>query len=804
MSTVWQDCRFALRSFASSWSSTAIAMITLAIAIGLNTAVYSVVRRQLLEPLPFPNSERLDDIEMATAGSRGVERFGQMPTFGAYEAWRERSTAFEELAAYTLANPVLRSDGRPERVSVAGVESRLMLLIGARPSLGRLFAPEEDVPSDEPPVILSGSFWTSHFGQDSSIIGRILVLDGRPHRVIGVMPDRFLFPVLPPDVGFTKAQLWTPLASLLPADAVERKGSAVWVIGRTRPGISPAVAQADLDRISEQERLFAANDAWHLAQVTPVRQFAVGGVQKPLLLMLGAAIFVLLVACANVASLLLARGVSRQRELTVRAALGASRGRIVRQLVTESVLLTLIAGVAGLALATWGTPFLARLAGTELPDLGRVGVDLNAVAAALAATTVAGIMFGLLPGVRANDSSSLVPRSGSRGGGRSRSHKRLSEGLVVAEIALTMVLLAGAGILIHSFLRLVRVDLGFEPKHVLAAGLTLPSDRYGSSSEQLAFASAALRSARAIGGVSAASVSTSSPMVGGSFSVVRLPGTETRLGSGPAWLVAAMGDYFRVLNIPVIRGQSFDEGAPNSVLIDGTAAKEFFAGVDPLGKTLAWRSDRSRGTVIGVVGSVRQDSPRKEPPHIYMPLSSGVSRRLQVLVRTAGEPERYAPALRRAILDVDPTLVVDRVTPMSDLLSASYARQRFYMILLGTFAGCALLVAVGGIYATVSVVATGTVRELAIRAALGAQRRDLFALVMRRGLLLTIAGCIVGMIGAFATTKLLAGLLFEVNPVDPYTFAAVFGLLCLASLAASYLPGRRAMRADPIDALNAE
>jgi predicted permease len=807
MSTFVQDCRYAARMFAANRASTTIAILTLTIAIGLNTAIYSVVHRLLVRPLPFPAADRLSDVALSTAEARGIARFGQMPTYGAYRAWREQSTTFDGLAAYDVATPVLSplgGNGAPERVSVAAIDARVMPLIGAIPAMGRTFAPEEDVRAVGPPAILSGRFWASRFGRDPNVVGRVVVLDGRPHHVIGVMPEAFRFPVLPPEVGGTEAQLWIPLASAMPSDPAVRDKAAVWVVGRTRPGVTASGAAADLDRITKRGGIFQPDEAWTYAQVTPLRDFVVGGVRRPLLLMQGAALFVLLVACANTANLLLARGVARQREFTVRAALGAGRGRLVRQLVTESVLLALVAGTAAVLLAIWSVPALVRLGGAEIPELGRMRVDAGALGAAFLATAVTGILFGLAPAVHAWRASSLVPGSGARGGGWSRTQRRMTDGLVVAEVALTMVLLSGAGILVHSFVRLMRVDLGFVPDRVLVAELSLPKERYPSAPEQLAFADAAVRATRAISGISAAAVSTSSPFAGGGFSVVTTPGTKTKLGHGPAWLVAATPDYFRVLQIPQLRGQPLDPAAPTSILVDEAGARDYFPGADPIGQSLAWRGNRSRGTVVGVVRGVRQDSPKKSPPHIYMPLAGGVTRSLQVIARTEGDPRRYEAALRQAITGIDRTLVVERVSAMGDLLGESRAQQRFYMLLLATFAGCALLIAVGGIYATVNAVAAGSVRELAIRAALGARRSTLFGLVVRRGLILTALGCAIGLAGALATTRLLTGLLFDVRPADPWTFGIVLGVLGLASFVASYVPGRRAMRADPMAVLQGE
>ncbi len=802
MSQLVQDLDYARRVFLRRPTSTLVALLTLTVAIGVNTAVYSVVQSLIITPLPFHAPDEVVDIGLVSEATRYRGRSGQTTPYGVYRAWRANAKSVTGAAAFELSRPVLGGDGAPERISVVGVESEAWPLLGVSPEVGRHWD-EADVAAD-PPVMLSFGFWSSRYGRDSDVVGKTLVLDGRSRRIVGVMPEEFRFPLLPPGIMNDDVELWVPLATVVPATeggAISDQ-ARVWIVGRTAPSVAPSQVAVELDRISTATGGFEAADPWRFAQVTPLQDFVVGSVRGHLLLLLAATFVVLVIACANTANLLLARATERRTEFLLRRSLGAMRGRLVRQLLTESLALTVIAGIAGIVLAVVGVPLLVGLADSELPQIRTATIDGRVLAVMLGVTVVFGVLMGL-----ASAAAVLRARTQrvdlSRSVGLDRSRRRLADGLVMVQVAMAVILLAGSGVLLRSFVKVVRTDLGFEYRGVLAAEVVLPKDRYATPDGQLAFAAAVEAAVRDVGGVVNVAVATGSPMHRSSFSVLNVPGTSTRLGSEPAWLVAASREYFDVLGIPLLRGGSLDPATPAGVLVDSEVSSDFLGGADPIGTDLAWQRDRRRGVVRGVVGSVRQDRPQDRRPHIYMPLEAGVSSRLVVLARTQGRPSDYSAAVAEAIASVDALLPVERVAPMETLLGDSVKRERFYTIVLGVFALTALLIASAGIFATVNAIVTNSVREMGIRSALGAPRARVLALVLRRSLVLSLVGGLTGIVMAVGATRPLEGLLYQVSPADPLTFALVLGVLLFASLLAALIPGLRAANVSPASALRA-
>ena len=803
MSILIQDCRFALRNFRRYRTSVVLTIVVVAMSIGINVATYSAVHALLLRKLPFRSPEQLVDIEMITPALRASAKLGQTPTFAAFAAWRNHNSTFEDLAAYTFEHPTLTGAGYAERVSTVGVSSNLFPMLGVRPLIGHTFTPEEDVPGAARTVLLSFPFWKNRFGADSTIIGRSIILDGSAYRVVGIMPSSFRFPILPAAVGESQADLWAPLGVAMQEETpAARDGEPVWVLGRLRHSISRAAASRDLDVIAAANVAFQPDDAWRATLLTPLRDLAMINVRMPLLLMLGASLFVLLVGCSNAASFFVARAIARDHEIALRSALGASRARILRQLSTESLLFTVIAGAIGILSAVWITPALAGLSRSTFPDIGDVHVDTNVLATSVLSIIIIGLFFGVAPALHLFRSAATALRQGSRAGS-SLGHSRVHDILVVLEVAVTVVLLTGASLLLHSFSKIISIDPGFRSDHVLVARFSLAGARYDNAQKRIDFARAALDQARRISGVKLAAVATGSPLAGGGFSVVNRPGSTVLMSAQPAWIVAASPEYFRVLEIPSDAGSSLDAlTGSDAVLIDVEAAHTFFPGREPLGERLAWRLDKERGTVAGVVGTVRQDSPLSPaPPHIYTPLERGGSRSFQILARTEGDPSRYREAMRHALAELDPELPIDRIVSLDDLLSATHASHRFYAIFVALFGVAALLMALSGVYAMAHLAAQARLPELGIRAALGASPRHLFRVVAARGLMLAASGVLLGTLAALAFTRWMRAFLYGVETWDPTSVVSVFILMLLASFVATYFPGRRAMQADPLSVL---
>jgi len=793
-----QDLRYALRSLLRSPGFTLAAVLTLALGIGANTAIFSVVEGVLLRALPFPEGDRLVDIKYIQEAYRRPGAFGANLPPAAFERWRTDRQDFVDMTGYTAETPVLTGLGTAERVTTYAVAANFFPLLGARPALGRGFVAEEDRPGATPVAVLSHRLWQSRFGADEKVLGRTITLDTTSYTVVGVMPPRFRYP--------PEAQLWENLGAALsgPAGAARAREFSFWALGRLKPDVTPARAQRNLDVI--QKRAWSSDptsQGW-LPVVNRLRDFLVGPVRASLLIMLGAVGLVLLIACANVASLLLARATGREHEIAIRVAIGAGRIRILREALTEAVLLGVVAGAAGLLLSLWGVPALVTLAGEELPRFAQVSVDGRVLAVCFGAGALAGLFAGLAPGLRAARSAPAdvlkVAGADPRRSGASRS----LDALVVAQVALTMILLAGAGLLGRSFLRLSHVDPGFEPTHLVVGQLQLPAARFSNGAQRLAYAQQVLEAVRVLPGVASATLATGIPIAGYAISSASRPGIAERPEQAWAWISAVMPDYFRTLGIPLERGRALDALDPGVALIDSAAAQAYFSGEDPIGKQLSYYGGQRR-TIVGVVGNVRQEAlGAPPPPHVYEAYSSDPGSYLKVVVRVTGVPGAAVGALRHAIEAVGGGVPIDHVAPMTSLLADSLSRQRLYTVLLLAFAVLALTLATAGMYGIVSYGVNRRTREIGIRMAIGAGRSGVFGLVLGRGLALTCAGLAIGVVGAVATTRLLRSFLFEVAPTDPAMLAAAALALITASLLASYLPARRATKVDPVLALRSE
>ncbi|HEY6157418.1 MAG TPA: ABC transporter permease [Gemmatimonadales bacterium] len=786
------DVRYAFRTLARNPGFTAVAVLTLALGIGASTAVFSVVEGVLLRSLPFPGAERLVDVK---------SRHGTA-SFQEYDAWRSAPGVFDDAGAAVFEDPVLKVDRGAERVGTWVVTANFLPLLGVRPLLGRAFFSEEDLPGAARVAALSYDFWQSRFGGDPHVLGRALTLDTASYTIVGVLPPNLTNPA-----GFKHrgdADVWLALGSFRsrPAAVQWLSRPGFWVIGRLRPGVTSAQAERSLDATTRG----LTSEAGRAAFVTPLHEYLVVRVRTALLVILAAAGLLVLVACANVATLLLCRAVSREHEVALRVALGASRPRLLRQVLTESVLLALGGGALGILVAVWALPGLIRLAGPELPAIADIGVNVRVLVAALVASVAAGLAAGLAPALRA---ARQAPGKGLRAAsGAAEGHAwrhRSSDALIVAQVALTMVLLSGAGILMRSFMRLVRSDPGFESGRVVTAELTLSGARYAAGQARLAYVQQALERVRALPGATTAAAASGMPLAGYAIGSVDLPGRADAPGRPPAWISGVTADYFRALGIPLKRGQLFgDVGESPGVVIDEAAARAYFSGEDPLGRAITFYGSRTR-TIIGVVGNTRQESlEAPPPPHIYQPLAADPAAHLKILARTSGDPARLVTSLRAAVQGVDRTVPLDRVAPLDALMAAALARHRFYTSLLGIFAVTALALAATGAYGIAAYAVTRRTQEIGVRVALGASRGAVLELILSHGLALAAIGLTLGVPAALAVTRALSAFLFEIGPRDPVALASVAVVLFVTVLVASYVPARRATRVDPMVALRYE
>jgi putative ABC transport system permease protein len=800
-----QDVRFSLRQLRRSPGFTAIALLTLALGIGANTAIFSVVRGVLLRDLPYTDSARLLRIHSLSKGNE----YSVSPAD--FNDWSKQNRSFSAVAASDESTVNLTGSGPAERYTQARVSANMFQLLGVRPALGRAFAPGEDAESAPRVVILSDGLWRSRFGADRSIIGKTIVLDGFATEVVGVAPPEMRYPS-PVDMWLT--------TRFRARDLTDAGRGARWidVVGRLAPGVSEAQASADLAAIARRLEL---QDPRHNqgfgTRLVSLRDEMIGDVRTPLIILLAAVGFVMLIACANVASLLLGRTAAREAELAVRTALGAGRGRLVRQLLTESICLALIGGLLGLGLAVWGTRLLIALAPNDIPRLYDVRVDTWVMLFTLGATAVAAVGFGAIPAWQAKVGQlASTLREGNRGSRTRPGSARARATLVISEITLALMLLAGAGLLIKSFARLRDVDPGFNPKGVSTFTVSLSPVKYETTDQQREFATTLLDRVRAIPGVDSAGLTFGLPLSGAGFSlsfdVAGRPAPPPNAEPTAQVRLASTG-YFGAMGIPLKRGRSFVDsdrsGAPRVMVISEETARRYFAGEDPIGKrlTFGWtqNGERLSGEVVGVVGDVKQGSlSGNRSPHVYVGYEQWPIDEITVVLRSRNDP---AIALREAQAIV-PTL--DRDLPVYDaytlegLVSRSLGEPRFYLLLLTVFAILAVVLAAVGIYGVMSYTVQQRTREIGIRIALGAGTDRVVALVVWRGLALAVAGVTLGTIGAFAVTRVLGSLLYEVSAHDPLTFAGVAVLLGLVALLASWIPARRAARVDPLLAMRAE
>ena len=802
------NLRFALRQLRKTPGFTAVAVVTLGLAIGANTAIFSIVNAVLLRPLPYPHSEQL------------VRVFGSQPQLALapsspanFLEWKEENQVFERIGTYVGQGFNLLGGDKPERVIGARVSADLLQLLNVQPALGRLFTNDEDQDGRGQVVILSHDFWRSRFGGDANTVRQTITLNDRPYMVVGVMPAGFAFPS-------TRTQVWVPVAF----NAAERKTrdtNFIDVVARLKPGVSIEQARANMNAVarSQTERYPRTNTGIGV-KIVSLHEHIVGDVRPMLVVLLGAVAFVLLIACANVANLLLARAAARQREMAIRGALGASRSRIVRLLLTESVLLAVVGGAVGLLLAFWSLDLLVSLKPANLPRLAEVGVNRTVFLFTLAVSVVTGLLFGVAPAwqVSKMDLNEGLKES-SRGGTDSPRRHQVRALLVVSEVALSLVLLVGAGLMIRSFSRLLAVDPGFKADHVLTAFVSLPVSKYPKREEQTAFFDRLLERLRNVPGVSAAGVVTDIPLYGGSSTGFDVDGRPEAAPGTRAMTDYRLinSDYFAAMGMKLVKGRAFSrydiEAAPGVVIINETMAARFFVGEDPIGRRLDLSGDpKDLREIVGVVGDVRNYGVDAEvKPEVYVPFLqsapgylSGVVSAMTIVVRSAIEPTALAAALREQVQALDKDQPVSEIRTMEWYLADSMVQRRFNMLLLGAFAGLALVLAAVGIYGVIAYTVTQRSHEMGIRIALGARGADILRLVFANAMVTTLVGIAIGLAAAFSLTRLLQSLLYQVSATDPFVFAMIPILLLLVAVIATYIPARRAMNVDPIEALRSE
>jgi putative ABC transport system permease protein len=805
------DVRYALRTLRRNPGFAIVVLLTLALGIGANAAIFSVVNGVLLRPLPYRDADRL----MVIGGDLRRPGLNDIPaSAGEYVDYRDRSHVFDQVAAYDTAGFNLTGSGEPERIEGAVVTTTFFSLLGASAQIGRTFVAAEDQPGRDDVVVLSHALWTRRFSANPAIVGQMVPVDGKLAQVVGVMPAAFQFPD-------RTIEIWKPF--VLDADALSdnnRGSHGYTALARLKAGITHQQAQADLNAVTA---MFKADHPGNYrngfsATLHPLQDEIVGDTGRPLMVLLGAVAVVLLIACANVANLLLARAASRRKEIALRIALGASRGRLVRQLITESVLISAIGGLIGLGLAAWGVDLLIASAPDSIPRIHEVGVDGRVAAFTALVSLATGLVFGLVPALRASRApvNDALKEGGRASGGGV--HGFAGRALVVSEVALSLVLLIAAGLLIHSFTRLQDVAPGFDTSRLLTFRLSLSESRYTTFQKGQTFFDELFASLRRTPDVRAAAAINAMPFSGfGGSRTFHVEGREEqRPEDQPEEQLRIVTDgYFAAMGIPIVAGREFTERdsltQPRVAVVNDALARKHWPHESPIGKRVSFSTNEPQWyEIVGVAGNIKHRAlEAADRPELYVPyrqplFSGWTVRPMYVIVRTSANPPATVPAVRHEIARLDRDQPISDVRTMDERIGRSLSGRRFNMVLLALFAGLALTLAAVGIYGIVAYSVTERTHEIGVRVALGAQRRDVIAMVIGQGMPMAVTGTAIGVAASAALARLMSSLLFGVSAVDPATFVAIPSLLLAVALAACYLPARRATRVDPLQTLRSE
>jgi putative ABC transport system permease protein len=804
MQTLWQDMRYGARMLLKNPGFTLIAVITLALGIGANAAIFSVINSVLLRPLPYPQPERLIWIWGTNPSADIKQESASLPDFA---DWKAQGRSFAAVGGFTNFSPILTDAGEPERLTGSLVTDGFFTTLGVSPQLGRAFTPDEDRPDNRRVVVLGHSLWQRRFSGDPGIVGRKIILNGNPYLVVGVMPPGFKHPL--PGMR-APVEVWTPLG-IDPA-TTGRRSDFLGVVARLKPGVAIGQARSEMDALMRrlEGQYPDTNRGWGVILLPLLERF-VGDMRPTLYLLLAAVGFLLLIACANVANLLLTRATARQREVAIRSALGARRGRIVRQLLTESALLSGLGGAVGLLMAKWGMDALISMSPASLPRLGEVAFDWRVLGGAFGVALVTSLLFGLLPALQAaTPLLNEALKEGGRGADAARG-KRLRGAIVVAEVALALLLSVGAGLMLRSFALLQNVNPGFNPEKVLTASLALPRAKYEEGPRVVAFYRRLLDEVAALPGVESAGLVDALPLAGGNYLSFVIEGRPPADRTPDAEHRVVSPGYFKAMGIPLIRGRLLSEQdhaqASFATVISETMARRYWPNEDPLGKrinlddTLAapWR------TIVGIVGDVRNEGLNAEPnPQMYVSFAQTPRQGMSLVVRGAGDPTGLVAGVRNKVAELDRDQPLYNVRTLEQALAESLARERFGLLLIVTFAGLALLLAAVGVYGVLAYSVTQRTREIGVRLALGASRRDVLRLIAGQGMKLVLAGVGAGLLAAFALTRLMTRLLYGITATDPLAFIVVSVLLVVVALVACWIPARRATKIDPMVALRCE
>jgi putative ABC transport system permease protein len=804
MDAMMQDLKFALAMLRKNPLFTIVVVLTLALGIGANTAMFSIVNAVLLEPLPYRDPGRLVMIWEHRLDSDDARNVVAPANF---VAWREQAKSFESMAAFGERRVIVGTGEGSESLIERMASATLLPMLGVQAVAGRTFTLDEDEPGAPNTAMLSFGLWQRRYGGRADIIGSSIQIGGQPYTVVGVLPRDFRF--------FEPADVWVTFR--FPPETRTTRGRSLHAIARLKPGVTLEEAQREMAALAQRQiEVFPDLETNWTASAFPLQADLVGDVRPALLVLTGAVGFLLLIACANVANLLLARAAAREREIAIRTSLGATPRRLIQQLLTESVLLGVLGGIAGLVIALWGTRTLLSLIPPDIPiaRLDTVSIDGKVLAFTMLVAIATGVIFGLVPALPAvRHATHEALKEGGRSNAIGRRGGRLQGALVAAELAFAVVLLAGAGLMLRSFTRLRQVNPGFEPQHALAATIALPTSKYGQESSVIAFYSAAEQRIASLPGVRSVGAINYLPLSGersaSSFHVADRPAPPR--GQEPTGdMRAVTPGYFRAMGIPLIAGRFLtdadDDHAPKVAVVSQTLARTFWPKENAIGKHLLYEWDGDQDVeIVGVVGDVHHTGIADEPKmEIYRPLRQFTYWGMTIVIRTTGDPLAFTGAVRSAVREVDRDQPIARLQPLETFVAQALGKSRLDTMLFGTFAGLGLVLAVVGIYGVISYGVSQRTHEIGVRVALGARSGDVLRLIVRRGARLALIGVGIGLVAAFALTRLMRSLLFAVSPSDPMTYAAIIVLLVTVALVASWLPARRAARIDPLAALRQE